>query len=1051
MIKNRGKKQGSFDLCRLRRFAGYSILLIQFILLSACQPAPLEPVLLQFKQSVPISANSPVTLAFETGDSGSLLIQVTGFEVEFESRILDAHGQILNAARLPYIRTGPVYQLLEANQVSGEGEVKVSAIHLTKNAVVSIKVFRLPSGGRVNRLVEQAYRLYSNSVQSTNSEAVDLWRQRVNELHQAADLFRKTGLEEKALWSEYLGAYFTYFPVSEHQSASDLAHAVQVSASDTGLEELELMALQLQGQVMIERGASDAPATAAVKLKKAQQLLRKSAERADQLGMRFEQAWAVNNRGVAYFYQDLLDEALEQYQQVLAIALELQDDYLANLAHGNIAMVNERLGDYQAALGALLAIRQDLEASGPPVERALNLADIGRLYSKLFLFPKAIDALDRALTISRELESKELSGRVGLSLAVAYYDMGQRQRARDMLMSAIDDMEEVHFGRGLRDAYRLLADMHRFRGAHDQAGIYREQQRQYLSSDREQAEYLFSQGLDALAVDNLVLASELFARSLAGANDLENESLQVRALLQYCALDAALAAEEEVCDPERMENRLKAWLTGAAPRFAFDARLSWARFLESRGVVAKALVVLEELVEEIRLYRSSLPGVLGAWYWESRERVFTTYMDLILRRAHSQQQMEDALVILDTLRNLENARQLSDSATGDRLREIRALLARMSRARDNGTREELSRAIDQELLALGAGAEYRPVHDRHLSARLRSLPPDSAFLTYHFSGTDGWAWIATWQGVRLVRLGDAQSIRELLSKVRESVRVVGNSDLEQQLDELGALMIRSLGVSLPANIFLGSTGALAGFPFGAIRHEGNYLAQDHVVINVLSLAGLDNIADLKWRPDQWDSIFLAGAPKGIGLAGLEGAASEIEDIARLFRLHEVHTFAGDNLQRTSFLGPVFDEAHLVHIASHGSINFDYPELSRLVLSGGLGNDVASYLTPVDIRQSHIRAGLVVLNACETTGMNTFSFDSNLGFVSEFLQAGADAVVATLWPVPDRYTRDFMLDFYSTALNGVTIPEVLTLTKRRYMNTAQPEGGLGWATYQIYVN
>lgn len=1058
MIKNRGKKQGSFDLHRLRRVAGYAILLFQFILLSACQPAPSEPVLLESIQSVPISKDRPATLSFLASGTGPILIQVNGFEVEFESRAIDAEGRILNEARLPYLRSGQVFQLLDPKPAEAQIEVRITALHLTKNASISIEVFQLAGNGRADQWVETAYRLYSNSIQSTDSEELGLWRTRVNELQQAANLFRRAGLEKQALWSEFLSAYFTYFPVAEFQAATELAHAIELSAREARLTELELMAMQLQGQAMIEQDASDTPAIAVAKLKKAQQSLRQSVERADQLGMRFEQAWAINNRGIAYFYQDLLDEALEQYQQVLAIALELQDDYLANLANGNIAMMNERLGDYQAAMDALLAIRQDLEGSGSPVERALNLADIGRLYGKLFLFPKAIDALDRALTISRELESKELSGRVGLSLAMAYYDMGQRQRAQDILMSAIDDMKEVHFARGLRDAYRLLADMHRFRGEHGQADIYREQQRQYLRSSREQAEYLFSQGLDALAVDDLARASGLFAGSLASANDLENESLQVRALLQYCALDTALTAGEEACDSERMENRLSAWLTGAAPRFAFDARLSWARLLESRGVAAKALVALEELVKEIRLYRSSLPGVLGAWYWESRERVFTTYMDLILKRAHSQQQMADALVTLDQLRNLENTKRGHSGSSGDseteyKVEEIRTLLARMSRTRDDATRQELGRTIDQRLLALGNGRGNELAQDKHLLEGLASLPPDTAYLTYHFSGSDGWAWIATRQGMQLVRLGDAQPILELLSKVQQGFRVVGNSDLDQQLDELGALMIGSLGVSLPPNIFLGSTGALAGFPFEAIRHNGRYIAQDHVVINVLSLAALNDTISFTQKVDEWESVFLAGAPivNGNDFVTLAGAESEIEDIAQLFGKYSVHKFSGENLQRASFSEPVFNEADLIHIASHGSINLDYPELSRLELSAGLDNDGPEFLTPLDIRQIPIRAGLVALGACETTGMNAFTFDSNLGFLSEFLQAGADAVVATLWPVSDLHTRDFMLDFYSALLNGMEIPEALTLTKRSYMKAAQPKGTQGWAAYQLYVN
>lgn len=1011
---------------------------------------------MQAKQSAPVSGKNPVTLSFEASGAGPLLVHVAGFEAELESRILDSHGRTVNVARLPYMRTCPVYQLLAGGEAGGRIEVQVSAIHQTKNATVTIRVYQLPTRGRVNRLAEQAYRLYSDSIQSTRSEAIDLWRERADGLQQAANLFRKAGLEEQALWSDYLAAYFTYFPVSEYQPAVESAQAIRLSAGEAGLQALELAAVQLQGQALIERDTADTPARAAAKLNEARHLFQRATELAERRGAAFEQAWAVNNLGLTYFYMDLPDEALEQYRRVLHTAIDLEDDFLTSLARGNIAMSNERQGNYEAALEALLAIRQDLERSGSPVEQAMNLADVGRLYSKLFLFPQAIDTLAEALEIARELDSAELNGRVGLSLAMAYNDMGHVQRAREILLTAIGELENARNGRGLRDAYRLLADIDRFQGEYRQAAIYRERQGRYLRSDREQAEFFFSRGLDALSMGEPARAMEMFSQAHALATEIGNEGLRVRSLLRKCAL-ASTGKPQDACDSKQLEDSLHAWLPRAAPRFALDARFSWARLLERRGADAPALAVLEKLVSDIRLYRARLPGVLGAWYWESREAVFTAYLDLVLKGVKSQQQMLDALVTLDQLRNLENSKHgdagsLNGAAADYKTEEIRTLLARLPASRDDNARLELGRAIDQRLLAIGSGMSQEPKPGRHLLAELASLPPDAAYLTYHFSGSDAWAWIATSQGVRLVRVAAAQSILTTLKKVRADFRVVGNADLDRHLDALGQLMLGPLDTTLPSTVYLASAGALAGFPFEAIRHNGRYLAQDHVIINVLSLDGLNDIAKFAWKAHAWDSVFLAGAPngRGNGLAALAGAESEIEDIARMFEQKSVFKFTGEDFRRAIFSEPVFGEANLVHIASHGSINLEYPELSRLALSGGLNADGDDYLTPLDLHPVTIRAELVVLSACETTGVNAFSFDSNLGFVSAFLRAGANAVVATLWPVPDRHTRDFMLDFYAASLDGEEIPEALTSTKRRYMETAQPGVNRDWAAYQVYI-
>ena len=907
----------------------------------------------------------------------------------------------------------------------------------------------------------QAYRHYSNGIQSTDSEAVELWRGRIGELQRAASFFRRVGFEEQALWSEFLVAYFTYFPVGEFQSASEMAQNIQVQTRETGMPQLELMATQLKGQAMIERNESDSPELAAAKLERAQQVFKQSAELAERRGNRFEHAWAINNRGIAYYYQGLFKEALNQYTQVLPMALDLQDAYLVNLALGNIALVNVSMGNHAAALTALLEIKQELSHSGLPAERAHNLADIGRLYSKLFLFPKAIDALTEAMSISRELGSKEGTGRIGLSLAMAYYDMGQRQRAQDMLLSAIDDMKGANYGRGLQEAYRLQADMNRFNGEYDQAGFYRELQRQYLRSDTERANFLFSQGLDALANGELARAGEFFIESYVTAIESENAGLQIRALLQRCALVPVYVPEFIGCDTTRLERMLNDWLPYVVPRFEFDARFSWAQLLTKQGKERAALDELEDLVADIRLYRSSLTGVLGAWYWESREKVFSTYMALVLNRVQSQHHKMASLVALDQFRNLENSGHRTKQSLIEsdfNADEIRDLIASMSGSRDDNARQEFGRTIDQLLLEAGNTENFDTIEDADLLSVFTSLPSDVAFLTYYFSDSGAWAWIAGRQGFHQVRLGDAQPILELLVKVREKLRVVGRGSLEQDLDALGTLLLQPLGASLPTTIYLGSAGALAGFPFEAIKYNGRHLAQDHVVINLLSMSGLYDLAKPKEMAQQWGPVFLAGAPTGFrgDFNEISGAASEIESIANLFEQRQVHKFVGENVHRESFSRPVFSKAGLIHIASHGNINLDYPELSRLTLSKQPGGEGFDYLTPLDIRHHSIQASLVVLSACETTGLNDFSFDSNLGFVSAFLQAGAGSVVASLWPVPDRFTREFMLDFYSALIRGAEIPDALVLAKRKHLITnkakdKQERGTPDWAAFQIYID
>lgn len=1043
---------------QLRFTVGVLFALVQLIFLTACQLEPSAPILLQSKHFSSISAENPVTLSFQASGTNPVLVHVFGNEAEFESRIIDAQGRVINEARLPYIRTGPVYQLLMVDQQTGPIEVQVTVIHQTKAANISIQVYQLPQQGRADQLIKEAYRHYSNGIQSTDSEAMELWRHRLVEFQQAASLFRQAGMEEQALWAELLEANYSYFPLFEFQSAVALAREVQRQARNTGFTVIELMATQLEGQALIERNDSDSPETSEGKFNTAQQVLNQSKNLAEDLGMLFEKAWAINTLGIGHYYQDSPDKALEQYRQVLKIAFKLKDTYLLNLVGGNIALVNERLGNHAAALEALLTIKEGLLHSNLPAERAHNLAEIGRLYSKLFLFPEAIESLTDAMVISRETDSNEGIGRIGLLLAKAYYDMGQLDRAEDIMLPAIDDMKNTHSGRGLREGNRLLADIYRMRGEHARTESFRERQGQYLVSDRDRAVFFFDRGMDAQSIQGAVMAQEMFAQSHEMAVKAGDIGLQVRSLLQGCILVHDLDFNNAACDSERLENMLIDWTPLGVPKNVLAARYSWAKLLAIRGNDAAAMAVLDEIVTEIQTYRTRLPGVLGAWYWQSRYMLFKTYMDLLLKHAESQQQVAGALLALDRLRNLEVSGRSnevkSDGASTDfKADEIRDLVASLALSEDEGARLELRQQIDRFLLGGIKDWTSHVVGDESLLPTLESLPADTGLLSYYFSDSGAWVWLAERRGIRLLRLGDTAPILMLLDKLRTGVRIVGNGDMHQDLKVLGSLLIEPLGNALPKTIYLISAGELAGFPFEAIRSNGRYLAQDHEVINVLSLEGFGKFDLAQRLGGEWKEIYLAGGP--INLNGehteLAGASTEIDDIARLFENRRVQKISGESLNRASIIGPAFSAADLIHIASHGTINLDYPELSRLILSGGPNGGTPDYLTPLDIRQLSVKADLVVLSACETTGYNSFYFDSNLGFVSEFLRSGASAVIASLWPVSDRETQKFMVNFYSALLQGGQIPEALVHAKREHLRVLQSDSIRGWASFQIYVN
>lgn len=61
--------------------------------------------------------------------------------------------------------------------------------------------------------------------------------------------------------------------------------------------------------------------------------------------------------------------------------------------------------------------------------------------------------------------------------------------------------------------------------------------------------------------------------------------------------------------------------------------------------------------------------------------------------------------------------------------------------------------------------------------------------------------------------------------------------------------------------------------------------------------------------------------------------------------------------------------------------------------------------------------LVTLSACETARGREVSSQGVLGLRSALMGAGADSVMLSLWPVPDKPTSELMKVFYRRLLDG----------------------------------
>jgi CHAT domain-containing protein len=117
------------------------------------------------------------------------------------------------------------------------------------------------------------------------------------------------------------------------------------------------------------------------------------------------------------------------------------------------------------------------------------------------------------------------------------------------------------------------------------------------------------------------------------------------------------------------------------------------------------------------------------------------------------------------------------------------------------------------------------------------------------------------------------------------------------------------------------------------------------------------------------------------------------------------------------LSPELKQYRILHLATHGILNGNHPELSGLVFSlvDQRGQTEDGFLKLNDIYNMDLPLDMIVLSACETGLGKEVRGEGLVGLTRGFMHAGAARVVASLWKVDDEETARLMKSFYSYLL------------------------------------
>ncbi len=309
------------------------------------------------------------------------------------------------------------------------------------------------------------------------------------------------------------------------------------------------------------------------------------------------------------------------------------------------------------------------------------------------------------------------------------------------------------------------------------------------------------------------------------------------------------------------------------------------------------------------------------------------------------------------------------------------------------------------------------------------LSPGEAFVAFVLPNPDAAALVVTAGSARVVRLG-------LTSDVVAACEALHASDPDEDasaaLAHLEEVVVKPLGLGADiTTLLLSPEGPLCYVPFSALMRGRD-------VVFVPSGTTFTYLLDSREPPGTQvlalgDPDYVSGGSSAAGAvfgATRDGVPAPAPapvptpqpDVrgGRLVPLPETRVEAkavGDVL----LLGREATEAGLrhaiatrprwkaVHVACHGLVDRDRPELSALALTPSDADD--GFLTAMEVVAMSVPADLVVLSACETGTGKVRRGEGLSGLMRGFLAAGAPRVVCSLWKVDDEATRALMIRFY----------------------------------------
>jgi len=715
-------------------------------------------------------------------------------------------------------------------------------------------------------------------------------------------------------------------------------------------------------------------------------LYRKAAGEAERAGETVMLGVILNNLGLALDQEGDGQGARDALRRArdLLIAAEGGEEYLGAVLR-TLGGVEVELGDIDAAIAsqqtALELARARRDTDGVARARAdlgIALKDAGRL-------SEARDELTAALELAGEQGLEQVRAHALTALGLVAEKLNRPAEARERYNAALPLYEKLADQGNAATVLYNLASLHDGAGEWDAAARLLEQAH---------ARYLRARDARGAADCRAALASIEIARgNPARARELHEEAARLfraggyRHRLIDSLVDLAAIARDE------------------------------GRFADGERLLAEASRLGTEAGDLLDLHDVELH--LGDLYFAAGDEAAA--------RSHYGRSAE---IIRDERERLTREDEAISFFGVDRTDNIDRLIT-LSSADPPGCVTWIERAKGQELLRRvdNTAVPHAPTWPdmRHLLERLASADPARGVLFVHYYMRDSVTVVA---GLRPGRDPVLAAVEISLAELRTAAAEPRHGAWPETERRLRPLVAPVADWSAPGDrVLLCPHDTLHLFPLHAVEADGTPLGERNAVSYVPS-AGVLRSCLVRQAPaeDQGAVIFADADPDGpLPLARDQALALAAMFADRGWRVR-CHTGRDATLNALQADLRAAMSPRLAHFAVHGFAAPGSGLDSGLRLADGT-------LTARELRGTRLDGALVCLGACDTGLSERLAGDELLGLVRSALQAGAGAVLASLWPVDQLSSSLLLLDFHQRLLTGVGRADALRAAQQRLRDAA----------------